>query len=263
MAKLFIVHPSGVKTEVSREQLVDMARAGQITPETKLDAIGRIISASKIRELNEIFAERNATSSSSSTTVCPTGVPVVNEADAPPTQGYSNASRGAYDSAEPFFSPSRSPSVGAVPQYDGADQAKVRRIVTRLVRDDANPNDTVAQRARARTKSMTAPFSLCRTLCLCLGGFAVVGCVMRFVFKAFQTMTHSYLTFGEKFKDIFLELFACLGLIIAASFVYYVLWGIFNYIVQYARQRAEDSVRREDFYSKALQLLEETANKAE
>ncbi|MBQ9371148.1 MAG: hypothetical protein IJU03_03055 [Thermoguttaceae bacterium] len=64
MAKIFIVHPNGAKTLVTREQMVELALKGQITPESQLEVIGRVVPARKIKELNEIFAEKSLPSGS-------------------------------------------------------------------------------------------------------------------------------------------------------------------------------------------------------
>ncbi len=269
MAKVVIVHPSGIKTEISREQLVELARSGQVTADAQLEVSGRIIPARKIKELQEFFVASATASSTPAPSPFSNGVASTLKTNAsasvPPI--VSESAHRATDAVDGFFSDLEfssnhsSPTV-EVPQGE-AFHSKARRLVTRLVRDDAHAHDSVSQRARERTKSMTAPFSLCRILCLALGGLTIVGRVIVFLFSSFRMLTHSYFSIGFKLRRILEEFIACLGVIIATSLVCYVLWGVFNYVVQYARQRAEDSVRREDFYNKALQLLEETANKAE
>lgn len=63
--------------------------------------------------------------------------------------------------------------------------------------------------------------------------------------------------FGDKLGTFLITLVAFLGALIATFFIYYVVWGVFNYIVQYAQMRAEDSIRQEDFYREATRLLKE------
>ena len=55
MANLFIVKPDGSKTLVTKEQLVTFAQGGWINPDSQIEVLGRIVSASKIVELRPYF----------------------------------------------------------------------------------------------------------------------------------------------------------------------------------------------------------------
>ena len=59
MANLFIVKPDGSKTLVTKEQLVTFAQGGWINPDSQIEVLGRIVSASKIVELRPYFDAKN------------------------------------------------------------------------------------------------------------------------------------------------------------------------------------------------------------
>ena len=53
-----IIKPDGTKYPATREQLLQLAKSGVITPDTKVEVLGRIVSARKIQELAPIFQAR-------------------------------------------------------------------------------------------------------------------------------------------------------------------------------------------------------------
>ena len=260
MAKIFIVHPNGAKTLVTREQMVELALKGQITPESQLGVIGRVVPARKIKELNEIFAEKslpsgsqpsafdfgNASSSAQNDEAVPQFAPPEFDFDAPTSSVPTQA-----NVAPPLSSELTPPPVVEA-------SSKITSFVQKfVVRETASSSDSVVQRARARTKSMTMPFIWCKNACVVMGVISAIGSSVTFIIMSSRTILDPLMKFGDKLGTFLITLVAFLGALIATFFIYYVVWGVFNYIVQYAQMRAEDSIRQEDFYREATRLLKE------
>lgn len=55
MANLFIVNSDGSKTLVTKEQLVTFAQSGRINADSQVEVLGRVVAASKIKDLKPYF----------------------------------------------------------------------------------------------------------------------------------------------------------------------------------------------------------------
>ncbi|MBQ9371147.1 MAG: hypothetical protein IJU03_03050 [Thermoguttaceae bacterium] len=239
MKSIMIVNPDGSKVPVTREQLKEYAGSGVITRETNLELLGRIIPARKVKELVPIFESMEKRAEDRASEPNPVQPP---DAVFPPP---------------PFEDSPATPVPAKESTPMGANIPFSKSFFQRNFVDDAEGRDSISERAYARTKTMTAPFSLCRFLCLLGGVISVVVNLIYFISLLIAIIRAPYFDTADKVIGIIILAFTFLVGLAVALFFFYVFWGVFNYLVQYARQRAEDSIRQEDFYLDITRQIKE------
>ena len=71
MANIFILGPDGSKTLVTKDQLVTFAQSGKINADSHVEVLGRVVLASKIKELKPFFETHDSLTSETSSATEP------------------------------------------------------------------------------------------------------------------------------------------------------------------------------------------------
>lgn len=238
MNSIMIIKPDGTKYPATREQLLQLAKSGVITPDTKVEVQGRIVSARKIQNLVPIFEERERQILTRGTNTASTEPSLTELPSAPfPTPP-------PIDNAVPENSPPRS------------DIAPMKSPSNDSTTDPASTDtkaDTIEERARSRTDHAIAPLNTMCGVIQFIGALtatACFGCVAVFFLAEENELQMTII--GNAIIDCIIT---CLAL--------YFLHGFIRVIMYYVLKRAEDSIRQEDFNRDVMLQLKEIKERLE
>lgn len=246
MNSIMIIKPDGTKYPATREQLLQLAKSGVITPDTKVEVLGRIVSARKIQELASIFKARGAQaeermtdstsipSSDEESTFTPfpeppkNDVPPGNESSQSNTEEDPSYIERAVQAFDDWVNETPFPAILRTDEVAEMVDEKNTSIDTRT--------PPLEERVHARTAAVLRPLVIMRVLSTVMlwltpiASFAVAGC-------------------SDDPSFLILGVFVCLGL--------YFLSGFIRVIIFYVSQRSGDSIRQEDFNRDVMQQLRE------